>query len=190
MNQKRSIAAAAAIALIAIAAAALLIRPGWYLVIRDVETGETIARSQVREGDQFAVGFIHSVNMNPYVDVYQIGDDHLIYAEETIYYFFGAGVQTELNEGETMTFGEDGAIIVGNIHKAFEKINYSIGMYSDDTLMLGDIHPVYSELKDRIGVFTDEEVQVGDVRVISLSALCGRRSLVSFTCEFSLTGLF
>ena len=33
-----------------------------------------------------------------------------MYAEETIYYQFGAGVQTEVGEGETMTLGEDGAI--------------------------------------------------------------------------------
>lgn len=167
-----------------IVAAALFIRPGWYLTIRDVRSGEVYARYPVREGDQFAVGFIHSVNLNPLVDVYQIEDNHTIYAEETIYYFFGAGVQSELNEGETMTFGEDGAIIVGNIHKSFDNINYSVGVVSDYTLMLGDIHPVYSQLKDRIGVFTDEDTQVEDVRVISLSALCGREALISVTCEF------
>lgn len=169
-----------------IVAAALFIRPGWYLIIRDVRSGEVYARYPIRETDQFAVGFIHSVNLNPLVDLYQIEDGHTIYAEETIYYFFGAGVQSELNEGETMTFGEDGAIIVGNIHKPFDKIDYSVGVWSDHTLMLGDIHPVYSQLKERIGVFTDEEAQIGDVRVISLSTLCGREALISFTCEFQL----
>ena len=64
-----------------------------------------------------------------------------MYAEETIYYQFGAGVQTEVGEGETMTLGEDGAIIVGNIHQGFEKFTCSVGMVSDRTLMLGDIHP-------------------------------------------------
>ena len=110
-----------------------------------------------------------------------------MYAEETIYYQFGAGVQTEVGSGETMTLGEDGAIIVGNIHQEFEQFTCSVGMVSDRTLMLGDIHPDYPEIKPLVGVFTDQlEQQVGDVKIISLSNLCGRRSIVSFQYEHRL----
>lgn len=110
-----------------------------------------------------------------------------MYAEETIYYQFGAGVQTETGEGETMTLGEDGAIIVGNIHKPFEVFHCSVGMVSDRTLLLGDIHPDYDEIQKTVGVFTDQLVQqVGDVQIISLSNLCGRGSIVSFTYEHRL----
>lgn len=153
----------------------------------DGRTGRELARYPLEAGEQFAVGFIHSVNLRPLIDVYQISDDHRIYAEETIYYQFGAGVQTELNPGETMSYGEDGAIIVGNIHKEFESFTCSVGMVSDRTLMLGDIHPDYPQIKPLVGVFTDRlEQTVGDVTVISLSDLCGRESIVSFRYEYRL----
>ncbi len=46
--------------------------------------------------------------------------------EQTYYYSFGAGVQSQLNEGESMTLGEDGSIAVSNIHKDFETIPCNI----------------------------------------------------------------
>ena len=111
------------------AAAAILFlasNAGWYLVVSDGKSGEELASYPLEPGEQFAVGFIHSVNLRPLIDVYEVSEDGRMYAEETIYYQFGAGVQTEVGEGETMTLGEDGAIIVGNIHQGFEKFTCSV----------------------------------------------------------------
>lgn len=160
-------------------------RAGWYLIVTDVRSGQEAARFPLEAGDQFAVGFIHSVNLRPLVDVYQISEDHQIYAEETIYYQFGAGVQTQVNAGETMTLGEDGAIVVSGIHQLLSSFTCSVGVVSDRTLLLGDIHPEYDTLKEKIGVFTDQTIQqVGDVQVVSLSSLVGREGLVSFHYEY------
>ena len=184
-HKKRGIGAAAIIAVIAAALLILSQRSGWYLVVTDARTGQEAARYPLEAGDQFAVGFIHSVNLRPLVDVYQISDDHQMYAEETIYNQFGAGVQTQVNEGETMTIGSDNAIVVGSIHQLFEEFTCSVGVVSDRTLMLGDIHPEYDVLKDLIGVFPEDAVQqVGDVQVVSLSALVGREGLASFRYEY------
>ena len=93
------------------AAAAILFlasNAGWYLVVSDGKSGEELASYPLEPGEQFAVGFIHSVNLRPLIDVYEVSEDGRMYAEETIYYQFGAGVQTEVGEGETMTLGEDG----------------------------------------------------------------------------------
>ncbi len=46
------------------------------------------------------------------IDCYEI-KHHSIYVEKTIYYNFGAGVQTELEGNETLSYGEDGAIFSG-----------------------------------------------------------------------------
>lgn len=133
-----------AAAIIIIIAAALLatvsVRAGWYLTLRGGENGETCVRYRLDEGDWFCVGFIHSVHKNPLIDCYQI-QEHKIYVEQTYYYSFGAGVQSQLNEGESMTLGEDGSIVVSNIHKDFETIplQYIVGSRSDHTLILGDI---------------------------------------------------
>ena len=161
-------------------------RPQMYLVLRNGSTGEAYASYPVEPGDHFAIGFLHSVHKNPLVDLYEIAEDGTIYAEETIYYSFGAGVQTDLNPGEVMSFGEDGAIIVSNIHKPFQKLTYCVGTVSDHTLVMGDMMPIYyDQVKQKIGIFTEDKEALleGGVRVISLSNLCGRNSIVSFCCE-------
>ena len=137
------------------------------------------------------MGFIHSVHKNPLIDCYQI-QEHKIYVEQTYYYSFGAGVQSQLNEGESMTLGEDGSIVVSNIHKDFETIplQYIVGSRSDHTLILGDIREDYDQGRDLVGVFPEdgmEEVTLeSGIRVISLSALFGRSSVVSIGYEYRL----
>ena len=100
-------------------------------------------------------------------------------------YQFGAGVQTELNQGETFSVGEDGALIVDNIHKPFEELSSSAGGFSDRTLLLGTVMQDYSEIKDRIGVYTGQlESQTGGTKIVSLSELCGRDSIITLSCEY------
>ena len=134
------------------------LRAGDYLVLRNGDTGAVYARYPVSEGDRFSVGFIHSVNKSPLTDVYEIRD-HKIYVVETVYYGFGAGVQTELEEGQTLRYGEDGAMIVSGFDREMDDLRYSVGTVSDHTLV---IHG----------------------RRISLRELCGRNSPVRFSCEW------
>ena len=86
----------AAAIIAAIIAAALFIgtRRGWYLTVRDEHSGELYASYRVEPGEQVGLGFIHSVNLYPLLDVFQVGEDGVLYAETTIYYQFGAVVQT------------------------------------------------------------------------------------------------
>ena len=109
MRSKRAIWAAAIIAAIIAAALFTTSQGGWYLIIRDAHSGAEYGRWPVEPGEQIGLGFIHSVNLYPLLDVFTVGEDGILYAETTIYYQFGAGVQTELNQGETFSVGEDGA---------------------------------------------------------------------------------
>lgn len=149
--------AAAAIILV-IAAALFALSPGWYLTVRDRDTGQLYARYPMEERERFSVGFKHSVNLSPVIDVYEICDGR-IYAEETVYYQFGAGVQTELNPGETLTYGEDGAMIVGNIHQDRTGVCYIVGTIYDHVLTV-------------------------DGEEISLTGLCGRNAAIRFDYEW------
>lgn len=156
-----------------------------YLVLSNQITGEVYEKYPINNGDSFAVGFIHSVNKNPVIDVYYIENGD-IFVEETIYYSFGAGVQTELNENEVLSY-KDGSMIISNIHKSFKDTNltYLVGSVSDHTLLLnGDIDKYMNE-HDNVGVFMEEnEIDDGELKVISLSNLCGRLSKVTFSCEY------
>lgn len=131
---------------------------GWYLTLRNGDTKEVYARYEIKDGDEFSVGFIHSVNKSPLTDVYQIRD-HKIYVVRTIYYGFGAGVQTGLEDGQTLDYGDNGEMIISGFDREMPHLSYIVGTVSDHTLML------YGE-------------------ETSLRDLCGRNATVAFTCEF------
>lgn len=143
-----------------IIAATFLFMPHQFLTVRDRDTGELYGRYPMQEGERFSVQFKHSINLSPVIDVYEIeGKD--IYVEETIYYHFGAGVQTQLNEGETLTYGDDGSMIVGNIHQMRNNVGYIVGTVYDHVLKVNQ-------------------------QEISLRDLCGRNTAVRFNYEFQL----
>lgn len=158
-TSKRCVKAAAAI-IVTIIAAAFLFSPHHFLTLRDRDTGALYGRYPLKEGERFSVQFKHSINLSPVIDVYEIEDGD-IYVEETIYYHFGAGVQTQLNDGETLTYGEDGSMIVGNIHQLRNNVGYIVGTVYDHVLKVND-------------------------KEISLSDLCGRNTAVRFNYEFQL----
>lgn len=133
------------------------LRSGDYLVLRNGDTQEEYARFRISEGDEFSVMFIHSVNQYPLTDVYQI-KGHKIYVVRTVYYNFGAGVQTEIEEGQTLTYGENGEMIVSGFNQEMPYLSYIVGTVSDHTLT------IYG-------------------KEISLRELCGRNSKVEFSCE-------
>ena len=148
----------AAIMVVVIAAiVTFVLRSGDYLVLRNGDTDEEFARFRVSEGDEFSVRFIHSVNQYPLTDVYEIRD-HKIYVVRMIYNNFGAGVQTEIEEGQILEINENGEMVVSGFNQEMPWLSYIVGTVSDHILT---IH--------------DEE--------ISLRELCGRNSKVKFSCE-------
>jgi len=127
------------------------------LVLSDKESGQVYATFPVENGDTYAVEFVHSVNKSPVRDVYEIREGE-IWNIQCIYYGFGAGVEEELGEGETLSYGENGEMIISDINKKMDNLVIVVGTISDHTLYLGD-------------------------ETISLRDLCGRSSKVLFTCQ-------
>ena len=127
------------------------------LVLSDSQSGQVYATYPVENGDTYAVEFVHSVNKSPVRDVFEIRDGE-IWNTQCIYYGFGAGVEEELAEGEVLTFGENGEMIISNIEKKMDNLVIVVGTISDHTLYIGE-------------------------ETISLRDLCGRSSKVQFTCQ-------
>lgn len=160
MNGIRKLSTVAAAVMIFITAAAFLpgCSPGGTsLVLSNADSGQVYATYPVENGDTFAVEFIHSVNKSPVRDVYEIREGE-IWNTQCIYYGFGAGVEEELGEGETLSYGENGEMIISNIEKKIDNMVIVVGTISDHTLYLVD-------------------------ETISLRDLCGRSSKVLFTCQ-------
>ena len=130
---------------------------GGHLVLSDPATGRVYASYPAREGDEFSVEFIHSVNKSPVRDYYQCRTDG-IWNTRCVYYGFGAGVEEILLEGERLDYGEDGEMIVSNIEHRLDPMILVVGTISDHTLRIGE-------------------------ETVSLRDLCGRSSKVLFAYE-------
>lgn len=154
-----AIIAAASILLLAVLAAAYISVRGYgFLTVRDAGSGKRYARYLMRVGDEFGVGFIHSVNKSPVTDFYELRRDG-IYVVRTVYYGFGAGVQTQLEDGQKLEYGEDGSMIITGFDRKMPDLTYIVGTVSDHTLTLNG------------------------GRQISLRDLCGRNAHVRFSFE-------
>lgn len=118
------------------------------------QTDEVIKTFHVEEGSTFSVEFIHSVNKSPVKDVFVIRNGK-IYADKTIYSAFGAGVQTEVEEGQTLTYDENNNMVVSGFDIEFPKVKCIVGTVSDHILEIGE-------------------------ESISLTELCGKNAKVYF----------
>jgi len=105
------------------------------LVLRDISTGKIYGSYPVRLHDEFSVSFTHSVNKTPVTDQYRINSPHDIHNYACKYYGFGAGVQTELGEGETLRYEGD-AMVVENINKHFDHLLYGMKPASSHHLLI------------------------------------------------------
>lgn len=124
------------------------------LVLYNSETGKVYENFPVREGSEFAVEFIHSVNKSPVRDVFVVRDGK-IFADRTVYSAFGAGVQTEIEAGQTLEYDENGNMVVSGFDTVFPTVRYIVGTVYD--------HVLYIEGES-----------------ISLTDLCGKNSHVAF----------
>lgn len=124
------------------------------LVLSNGDTGEVYAEYKVKEGDCFSVSFIHSVNKSEVKESYEIKKDG-IYLQDCLYSDFGAGVATEIEDGQKLSYTDDGKMLISGFDRKIEHLSYIVGTVSDHVLEING-----------------EE--------ISLRELCGRNSVVHF----------
>jgi Uncharacterized conserved protein len=156
---KTNLKAAGTAAMVIIAVAALLVfllfRPGKaVLILKDGESGKIYAKYEANQGMTFSVSFIHSVNKTRVKEAYEIKDG-AIYLESCLYSDFGAGVATEVEEGQSLTYTEDGEMFLSGFNRRIDGLSYIVGTVSDHILEI-------------------------DGEEISLRDLCGRNSTVRF----------
>ncbi|NLE26072.1 MAG: DUF1850 domain-containing protein, partial [Clostridiaceae bacterium] len=130
---KRLLTGAAIVVMIAASVFIYFILSSPCLILKDGDTGKTLAVYGIKEGNEFSITFVHSVNKSPVTDVYEIRGG-VIYVVRTIYYSFGAGVQTEIEEGQTLEYGEDGSMIISGFDRPMDNLSYIVGTVSDHIL--------------------------------------------------------
>jgi hypothetical protein len=156
MQKKHYLTGAVAVVAILASVTILYLMSPLCLHIKNGDTGKTVLAYPVKNGDEFSVTFIHSVNNTPVTDVYEIRDKG-IYVVRTIYYSFGAGMQTVIEDDQTLEFGPDGSMIVSGFNRKMDNLSYIVGTVSDHILEIGG-------------------------KTISLREQCGKNKTVRFSC--------
>lgn len=105
------------------------------LVLKDADTGQVFARWQVKEGSEFSLEFIHSVNQSPILDVFAVEGDQFR-AVKTLYSSLGAGVESELSPGESLSYDKEGRMVITGFSQRFKQLNLIVGTVSDHTLTI------------------------------------------------------
>lgn len=116
------------------------------LVLTNNETGEKYATYPLTDGT-FSVTFVHSVNKSPVSDIYEVRDG-VIYMTSTVYYGFGAGVPDEIPADQTLTFGDNGEMIITGMDLKIDDLVYVVGTVYDHIL---EINGEEINLKDLCG---------------------------------------
>ena len=138
--------AIAAVVLLTTAAAVIFVLAtgGTRLVICDRDTNKKYASYAVRQGEEFSISFIHSVNVTEVTDVYYV-DGKTIVCDKCIYSSFGAGMPTEWEENWQVSYEGDKMTISG-LDIRQKEVTYIVGTVYDHVLHLGGEDIVLNEL--------------------------------------------
>ena len=123
------------LALVVISGKQLFTDPVQCVVMTDAETDEVYFQQPLEADGVFSVSYIHSVNKSNVEEYYRLEDDEICLFRAR-YRAFGAGVATELEEGQTLSY-EDGYMIIENIHYQIPDLVYRVGTVSDPLIHIG-----------------------------------------------------
>lgn len=108
-----------------------------YLGLYDGDTKEFITKYALAENLEFSIGFKHSVNKSMVVETYKL-QDGVIYLLSCKYYGLGAGVATEISDGQKLEFLDDGSMLITNINRKIDRLSYIVGTVYDHMLYIDD----------------------------------------------------
>ena len=115
------------------------------LYLIDTSNNQTLGVYKFDNEYKFSVEFTHSVNKSPVIDYYEYKYNN-IYVTKTIYYNFGAGVETELENNEKLSYGDNGEMIISDIDKIIDPLIYVVGSVYDHILYINDDEIILNEL--------------------------------------------
>lgn len=107
------------------------------LVMKNRQTGEIYLQEPLGKEGTFSVSYTHSVNKSE-VEEYYCWQNGSLTLYKARYNNFGAGVATELNEGEVLYYDDEGFMVIDHMHIPVQQMSYRIGTISDHVLHIGE----------------------------------------------------
>jgi len=130
---------------------------GKRITLRDSSSGRLYAQFPAEDNSTFSIEFVHSVNQTPVKDIFSISS-YMIRPVETVFFTFGAGMQTDLADGQILTYHDDGSMSITGFDSNFDQLHYIVGTVSDHVFRINDTQ-------------------------ISLRDLCGRNTAITIKIE-------
>lgn len=131
------------------------------LAIRNSASRAVYGTWPLEDNGEFAVEFVHSVNQTPVREFFRIEDERdsfrMIRPFAVRFYSFGAGMQSDVEEGQTLSRDGDAMVLSGSF-RAQKELNYIVGTVSDHLLLING-------------------------ETISLRKLCGRNAHITIYAE-------
>ena len=107
------------------------------LVMKDFKTGETYLEVPLGDDHLFSVSYTHSVNKSLVEEYYTITPKDGIILVKARYNNFGAGVATELTDGQYLSYDDEDYMVINNMHVPISQLIYKVGTVSDHILHIG-----------------------------------------------------
>ena len=111
------------------------------LEIRDSVSGRVYGKWPLDESGEFALEFVHSVHQSPVRETFGIEGRTIhkpglwIRPLSVRFFSFGAGMQSDLQEGQTLS--RDGnALLISGFNTSYRELNYIVGTVSDHLLFI------------------------------------------------------
>ena len=107
-----------------------------YLVLTDDLSGTHLRRVRMNGNKEFSIRFIHSVNISPVTEIFQIREGEIVLTALE-FYTFGAGMPTEPQDGQTLIHLPEGGMRIDGFDRVMDGMRYSIGYDTEHTLRVG-----------------------------------------------------
>jgi len=106
------------------------------LEIRNTLSGRLYGRVPLDDSGGFALEFTHSVNQSPVREIFRAENGRL-FLESVRFYSFGAGMQSDLGEGQTLSRDGD-AMIISGFTLSLAELNLITGIVADHFLLINN----------------------------------------------------
>jgi hypothetical protein len=101
----------------------------------------------LKEGEGFAIEFVHSVNQSPVREEYRAAGGRIA-PTAAVFSSLGAGMPAVLEPGQTLERDESGNMRIRGFTVSYKELHYIVGTVSDHTLY---IHNQAVSLRDLCG---------------------------------------
>lgn len=138
------------IAIVVVTAVVLLLpsfMPRFALQVEEMHSGVKVYQAPVKEGDEFIIEFVHSVERTPVREIFRIEQDRKIYLVETQYESFGAGLPTMPDEGEELVL-EGEKIRITGMRRKLEPFLIAVSPVPGHVLTVGGEEIVLTSLAE------------------------------------------